>query len=138
MALVDLTKPSEKKKLIFAAVLGLGAILVLYWALIGFDSRPPQTNRTTASATPQRPARTTQRPTANAPVSPEIQNLAAFAPISGSEAKHLLLLRAAGAASKSSVYTNSDADTAATRSARVGFAVERLRAHRRFQTRSCG
>lgn len=82
MALVDLSKPGEKKKLIFAAVLGLGAILVLYWALIGFDSRPPQPTRTTASATPQRPATTTQRPSAApAPVSPEVQNLAAFAPI---------------------------------------------------------
>ena len=49
MALVDLSKPGEKKKLIFAAVLGLGAILVLYWVLIGFDSRSPAT-RTTDSA----------------------------------------------------------------------------------------
>jgi hypothetical protein len=82
MALVDLTKPGEKKKLIFAAVLGLGAILVLYWVLIGFDSRPPQTPRTTASTTTQRPGTTTSRPSAPAaPVSPEIQNLAAFAPI---------------------------------------------------------
>lgn len=84
MALVDLSKPGEKKKLIFAAALGLGAIIVLYWALIGFDSRPPQQTRTTATATPQRPATTTQRPNAAAtpaPVSPEIQNLAAFAPI---------------------------------------------------------
>lgn len=79
MALVDLSKPGEKKKLIFAGILGLGAILVLYWVLIGFDSRPPQPTRTTATATPQRPATTTSRPAA--PVSPEIQTLAAFAPI---------------------------------------------------------
>jgi hypothetical protein len=79
MPLVDLTKPGEKKKLISAAVLGLGAILVLYWVLIGFDSRPPTQTRTTATATPQRPGTTTQR--AAAPVSPEVQNLAAFAPI---------------------------------------------------------
>lgn len=82
MALVDLSKPGEKNKLIFAAVLGLGAILVLYWALIGFDSRPPQTTRTTASTTPQRPATTASRPAASAaPASAEVQNLAAFAPI---------------------------------------------------------
>ncbi len=55
MALVDLSKPGEKKKLIVAAVLGLGAILVLYWVLIGFGSSPPATTRTTATATPQRP-----------------------------------------------------------------------------------
>src|SRR5215217_1300562 len=81
MPLVDLSKPGERKKLIFAAVLGLGAILVLYWVLIGFDSRPPAQTRTTASATPQRPTTTAQRPAATAPVSPEVQNLAAFAPI---------------------------------------------------------
>ncbi|HEU4837505.1 MAG TPA: hypothetical protein VFS90_23955, partial [Pyrinomonadaceae bacterium] len=82
MALVDLSKPGEKKKLIFAAALGLGAILVLYWALIGFDSRPTPTNRPTASATPTRPTTTAaQRQTTQAPVSPEVQNLAAFAPI---------------------------------------------------------
>ena len=62
MALVDLSKPGEKKKLIVAAVLGLGAIIVLYWVLIGFGSSPPATTRTTTSATPQRPTTTTQRP----------------------------------------------------------------------------
>jgi hypothetical protein len=83
MALVDLSKPGEKKKLIVAGVLGLGAIVVLYWVLIGFDSRPTPTNRTTASATPPRTTTTaTQRTTtAAAPVSQEVQNLAAFAPI---------------------------------------------------------
>jgi hypothetical protein len=81
MALVDLTKPGEKKKLIFAGVLGFGALLVLYWALIGFDSRPAQTTRATASATPQRPAANAQRPAPATPVSPEVQNLAAFSPI---------------------------------------------------------
>jgi hypothetical protein len=82
MALVDLSKPGEKKKLIFAAVLGLGAILVLYWVLIGFDSRPAQP-RATATPTPQRPTTTAQRntPAAPAPVSPEILDVAKFAPI---------------------------------------------------------
>ena len=80
MALVDLSKPGEKKKLIFAAVLGLGAILVLYWVLIGFDSRPTQPTRTTTT-TPQRPTTTAQRPAAAAPVSPEVLDAAKFAPI---------------------------------------------------------
>lgn len=80
MALVDLTKPGEKKKLIFAAVLGLGAILVLYWVLIGFDSRP-QPTRTTATATPQRSTTTAQRPAAATPVSPAVLDAAKFAPI---------------------------------------------------------
>lgn len=79
MALVDLTKPGEKKKLIFAGALGLGAILVLYWALIGFDSRPP--TRTTTTTTQQRPATTAQRQAAAAPASAEVLNAARMAPI---------------------------------------------------------
>jgi hypothetical protein len=81
MALVDISKPGEKKKLILAAALGLSAILVLYWALIGFDSRPTPPNRATASATPQRTATTSQRPAPAAPVSQVVQDVAKFAPI---------------------------------------------------------
>ena len=81
MALVDLSKPGEKKKLIFAGVLGLGAILVLYWVLIGFDSRPTQPTKTTASATPSRPTTTTQRPAPAAQVSQQVVDAAKFAPI---------------------------------------------------------
>jgi hypothetical protein len=82
MALVDLTKPGEKKKLIFAAALGLGAILVLYWALIGFDSRPPAPRTTTASATPQRPTtNTTRAAAAPLPASPDVLQAARMAPI---------------------------------------------------------
>src|ERR671927_747460 len=82
MALVDLSKPGEKKKLIFAGVLGLGAILVLYWTLIGFDSRPATTTRTTATASPQRPATTTtQRPGTASPVAQQVVDVAKFAPI---------------------------------------------------------
>jgi hypothetical protein len=80
MPLVDLTKPGEKKKLIFAAVLGLGAILVLYWVLIGFDSRPP-TKTTTASTTQPRPTTTTQRPAAVVPASQAVIDAARMAPI---------------------------------------------------------
>src|SRR3954454_1697419 len=80
MALVDLSKPGEKKKLIFAAALGLGAILVLYWVLIGFDSRPPV--KTTASATPTpRPTTTTQRPALVVSASQQVIDAARMAPI---------------------------------------------------------
>ena len=41
MQLVDLSKPGEKKKLLFAAGLGFGAIVVLWWALFGFGSSTP-------------------------------------------------------------------------------------------------
>jgi hypothetical protein len=41
MELVDLSKPGEKKKLISAAVLGVAAIIVLWWAFFGFGSNKP-------------------------------------------------------------------------------------------------
>jgi hypothetical protein len=77
MAFVDLSKPGEKKKLIVAAVLGFGAILVLWWALIGFESRTSTpTKPATASTSPQRPSATPPPR-----VSPEIKDLAAFTPV---------------------------------------------------------
>lgn len=86
MQAIDLSKPGEKKKLIGAAVLGVGAIAVLYWVLIGFDSGTPTTTPRPGPATPpsaqqqaQRPAQTTTRPTATAAA--DLANLAAFRPI---------------------------------------------------------
>ena len=82
MAQVDLSKPGEKKKLLVAGALGLSAILVLYYVLIGFDSRPAPTTRPTASASPQRPATTTtQRQAPAAQVSQQVVDAAKFAPI---------------------------------------------------------
>jgi hypothetical protein len=80
MQLVDLSKPGEKKKLIWAAVLGLGAIIVLWWALFGFGSKTPATTaRATASPTPQRASQAPQRTSTVA--SPEVQNLTVYAPV---------------------------------------------------------
>src|SRR5215217_9666578 len=76
MALVDLSKPGEKKKLVWAAALGFVAILFLWWTLIGFDSGTPTTTRATASPTPQR---TTQNaPRSNGTVTPEVKSLEAY------------------------------------------------------------
>jgi hypothetical protein len=76
MELVDLTKPGEKKKLIFAAVLGLAALIVLYWVLFGFgSSTPATTSRPQPSSSPQRAGQTTPRPN-TATVSPEVKNAA--------------------------------------------------------------
>lgn len=82
MQLVDLSKPGEKKKIIMAAVLGLVAIIILWWALIGFGSSTP-TTATRPSASPAPQQRTAQRdtpPRANQPaaVPQELTSLAAF------------------------------------------------------------
>ncbi|HET6978071.1 MAG TPA: hypothetical protein VFI24_17200 [Pyrinomonadaceae bacterium] len=80
MQLVDLSKPGEKKKIIMAGLLGLGAILILWWALFGFGGNTPRTTRTTASTTtqPRNTPATTQRPQA---ATPDVQTLASFTPV---------------------------------------------------------
>jgi hypothetical protein len=56
MEIVDLNRPGEKKKLIWAAVLGVVALLFLYWTFFGFGgSSKPSRPVATASPTPQRP-----------------------------------------------------------------------------------
>lgn len=47
MELADLSRPGEKKKLIWAAVLGVIAILFLWWTFIGFGSSKSTPVRTT-------------------------------------------------------------------------------------------
>jgi hypothetical protein len=80
MQLVDLSKPGEKKKLIWAGALGLVALVFLYWVLIGFDSGKPSSAKATPSPSPQqRPAQTTTGTGARA--SAEVNSLAAFAEI---------------------------------------------------------
>jgi len=57
MELVDLSKPGEKKKLISAAVLGVAAIVVLWWAFFGFGGSTPATaTRSQPTPSPQRAA----------------------------------------------------------------------------------
>ena len=83
MQLADLSKPGEKKKIIAAAVLGLVAIIVLWWTFIGFDSAPTTATRPTPSPAPQQRAAqpNTQRPNQPAPPSQEVNSLAAFTEI---------------------------------------------------------
>jgi TIG domain len=54
----DLSKPGEKKKLILAALLGLVAILFLWWTLFGFGSSTTPTRSPVA----QQPRQTTTAP----------------------------------------------------------------------------
>jgi len=63
MQAVDFSKPGEKKKVIWAAVLGLVAVVFLWWTFFGFGSSKP-TNTSRAAATPSGPgSRTTQAAT---------------------------------------------------------------------------
>src|SRR5215213_6268361 len=77
MPLVDLSRPGEKKKLIWAAALGFVAIVFLWWTLIGFDSGTPTVARPTASPAPQRTAQQ-NAPRTNGTVSPEVKSLEAY------------------------------------------------------------
>ncbi|HSE22844.1 MAG TPA: hypothetical protein VLB68_14350 [Pyrinomonadaceae bacterium] len=52
MELIDLSKPGEKKKVLLAAVLGLVAILFLWWTFFGFGKSSSSIRRTTAGVTP--------------------------------------------------------------------------------------
>jgi len=61
MELADFSKPGERKKLIWAGVLGVVAIGFLWWTFIGFGSRPATTSRPTPAAS-QVGARQTSRP----------------------------------------------------------------------------
>lgn len=65
MQSIDLSKPGEKKKLIGAAVLGVVALVVLYWALIGFDSGTPNASAR-PTPTPAQQQQTAQPATRNA------------------------------------------------------------------------
>ena len=82
MQAVDLTKPGEKKKLIWAAILGFVALIVLWWVFFGFGgSSNSNTPRAAASPTPARTTGPGSRPQTNQTPSPDVANLALFAPI---------------------------------------------------------
>ena len=66
MQAVDLSKPGEKKKLIWAAVLGFVAVVFLWWTFFGFGgSKPVTTSRPTA--TPSGPGSRTAQVATTAP-----------------------------------------------------------------------
>lgn len=68
MSLVDLTKPGEKQKVIWAAVLGLVAVIFLWWVFIGFGSSSSSRTAARPAATPN-PQRSNTARQQNQPVS---------------------------------------------------------------------
>jgi hypothetical protein len=76
MQLADVSNPEERKKLIWAGVLGVVALILLWWAFIGFGSSTTTvTPRVTVTPRPSPP--TGQPPSAGIPVDPtdELQPL---------------------------------------------------------------
>ena len=70
MQLADINNPAERKKLIWAAGLGLVAIILLWWAFIGFgSSTPARPAQIVAQATP-RPTPALGQPPAVLPITP--------------------------------------------------------------------
>lgn len=77
MELADFSKPGEKKKLLWAGILGLVAILFLWWTFIGFGSKPsPVPQRTSTTPATQSSGNRSQntRPV-NAPDSAQVINI---------------------------------------------------------------
>lgn len=74
MQVADLSKPGEKKKLIWAAILGFVAIVFLWWTFVGFGSSKSSPKASTAPTA----QRVRQGAPPNEPVSPEVSGLSAF------------------------------------------------------------
>jgi hypothetical protein len=85
MQAVDFNIPGEKKKVIWAAVLGLVAVVFLWWALIGFgsSSKSPNTPRATATPAPSGPGSRTAQAAVTQTQAPsaDVLNMAQYAPI---------------------------------------------------------
>ena len=81
MQSIDLTKPGERKKLIWAGLLGFAALIVLWWALFGFGGSGPTTSPRAAATPTAAPPRTQPGNRAITPVSDAVVDLARISPI---------------------------------------------------------
>ena len=79
MQLIDLSKPGEKKKLLWAAGLGMVAIVFLWWTLFGFGSSSTTSNTNTRPASNRAPLRGSQNiASTNNTASQEVNDLTPF------------------------------------------------------------
>lgn len=82
MQSIDLSKPGERKKLIWAGLLGFAALIVLWWALFGFGGGSRSTTTSPrAAATPSTPRTQAAATRAAPPVSQAVADLSLIAPI---------------------------------------------------------
>jgi len=82
MQAVDLNKPGEKRKLIWAGILGVVAVVFLWWAVIGFGGGRSNSNTPRAAATPApRTAATGAPRQQQQTASPDVVDLARYTPI---------------------------------------------------------
>jgi hypothetical protein len=77
MEISDLSKPGEKKKLIWAAILGVVAIILLWWTFFGFGKSSPSVSPTARPAITQTSTRGNQRPNTQADPSQQLNDLIA-------------------------------------------------------------
>src|SRR5262245_17935298 len=78
MEFADFSKPGEKKKLIWASILGLIAIVFLWWTFIGFGKSNPTTPTRTSTTTAQVGNRATASRQTNNPTNvpePQLANI---------------------------------------------------------------
>jgi hypothetical protein len=83
MQAIDLTKPGEKKKLIWAAILGGVALIFLWWVFFGFGGSSNSNRPARAAASPTPARSTTQQGTQRQAqtVSPDVAGAVVWAPI---------------------------------------------------------
>lgn len=68
MELADFSKPGEKKKLIWAGVLGIVAIIFLWWTFFGFGSGTPAPSTSSRTGSPSQPTpRSARQPAVETP-----------------------------------------------------------------------
>ncbi len=141
MKFADISNPEERKKLIWAIVLGLFAIVFLWWTLFGFGSNPkPTVKRTNTNSgpgpAPRRVGETVSGPIRQgnqerSPGAVTANRLLRFRPRStGSKTEYFRLLREAATAAQVRNSADSDTNTGSAAAFGGNAAFQRVRANR--------
>ena len=145
MEIGDLSKPGEKKKLIGAVVLGLVAIIFLWWTFFGFGSSSPTTPTTPATTRATPPARRGTTPAAAPDQSAKLNELTSQLSVVKVTAvntnvpeprRNIFAFYEPPVKTEVVRNTHADSDPDSAAIACFSSAVERLRANRRFHVGS--